>query len=75
MRWTDEGTSSDIEDRRGDSSGGGGGMGFGGMHFGLGGTLLLLVLSVIFKTNLFQVFLSRLQCSIILLPYRRPAPR
>ncbi len=61
MRWTDEGTSADIEDRRGDDSGGsygggGGGLGFGGMHFGIGGTLLLLVLSLIFKTNLFQFF-------------------
>jgi hypothetical protein len=52
------GTSSDIEDRR-DEGGGGGGFnfgGFGGMHFGIGGTLLLLVLSFVFRTNLFSIF-------------------
>jgi predicted metalloprotease len=56
MRWTPGGTSEDIEDRRGDDSsgGGGGGIGFGGMHLGLGGTLVLLVLSFVFRTNLFQ---------------------
>src|SRR4051794_8109988 len=56
MQWTPGGTSEDIEDRRGDSGGGGGG-GFGyGPHLGIGGTLVLLVLSFIFKQNLFSVF-------------------
>ena len=58
MRWTPGGTSGDIEDRR-DSSGGGfgfGGGGFGGMHLGIGGALLLLVLSLVFRTNLFTLF-------------------
>lgn len=54
MRWTPGGTSEDIEDRR-DSSGGGGG-GFGGMHLGIGGTLVLLVLSLIFKQDFFALF-------------------
>lgn len=53
MQWTPGGTSPDIEDRR-DSSGGGGFGGFGGMHLGLGGTLVLLVLSFIFRQNLFD---------------------
>lgn len=60
MRWTPGGESSDIEDRRGDDSGGGGygfgGPGFGGVHLGIGGTILLLILSFVFKTNLFQMF-------------------
>jgi predicted metalloprotease len=54
MQWTPGGTSPDIEDRR-SSSGGGGFGGFGGMRLGLGGTLVLLVLSVIFRQNLFDV--------------------
>jgi predicted metalloprotease len=46
--------SSDIDDER-DSSGGGG-FGFGGYgpHLGIGGTIILLVLSLIFRTNLFR---------------------
>ena len=58
MRWTPGGESQDIEDRR-DEGGGGGGFGFGnfgGIHLGIGGTLILLVLSIIFKANLFSIF-------------------
>ena len=54
MRWTPGGTSDDIEDRR-DQSGGGGGFGFGGMRLGLGGLLILFVLSLIFKQNFFAL--------------------
>lgn len=53
MKWTPGGTSPDIEDRRGE--GGGGGFRFGGMHIGLGGALILLVLSVVFKQNFFAL--------------------
>lgn len=60
MRWTPGGVSEDVEDRRDDSGGGGfgfgGGGGFGGIHLGIGGTLVLLVLSFLFKTNLFSLF-------------------
>ena len=50
MRWTSGGRSDDIEDDR-DQSGGGGGFNFGGIHIGIGGFLVLLVLSLIFKKN------------------------
>src|SRR4051812_39879052 len=60
MQWTPGGTSGDIEDRRGEG-GGGGGFGFGGGGFGMGGlgiggTLVLLILSLFFRTNLFSLF-------------------
>ncbi len=54
MRWTPGGESNDIEDDRdqgGSGLGGGGGFNFGGIHLGIGGFLLLLVLSLIFKKN------------------------
>ncbi len=50
MRWTPGGRSDDLEDRR-DDSGGGGGFNFGGIHIGIGGFLILLVLSIVFKRD------------------------
>jgi predicted metalloprotease len=47
MRWTPGGVSGNIEDRRG--------FGGGGMKLGLGGTLVLLVLSVIFGRDFFSL--------------------
>jgi predicted metalloprotease len=55
MRWSPGGESSDIEDRRDSSGGGSGGFQFGGLHIGIGGALVLLVLSFVFKTNLFAL--------------------
>ncbi len=55
MRWTPGGESQDIEDRRDETGGGGGGMQFGGMHIGIGGAIVLLVLSLIFKQNFFAL--------------------
>ncbi len=54
MRWRDDGTSADVEDRRGRSGGGFRGLPGGG-RLGLGGVLLLLVLSVVMKQDLFQL--------------------
>ena len=56
MRWTPGGVSGDVDDERDNSGGGGGGFGFGGIHLGIGGTLVLVVLSLIFRTNLFSLF-------------------
>src|SRR5215472_7681363 len=70
MRWTPGGQSPDIEDRRGQSGGGFGfnrpggfggfggpvlgGPGFGGRHIGLGTVLLVLLLSFLFRNDLFN---------------------
>ena len=49
MRWTPGGRSDDLEDRR--SQGGG----IGGMHIGIGGFLILLILSIVFKRDFFSL--------------------
>lgn len=60
MRWDEEHQSSDVEDRRGESHGGGGLPigGFGGMRVGLGGLILLGIASFIFKVDLISPFLG-----------------
>jgi uncharacterized protein len=58
MEWTPGGVSEDIEDRRDESVGGGfggfGGFGFG--HLGIGGVLIVGLLSLIFGRNFFTLF-------------------
>ena len=49
MRWTPGGRSEDLEDRR--NQGGG----IGGIHIGIGGFLILLILSVVFKRDFFSL--------------------
>ncbi|MGH7615215.1 MAG: KPN_02809 family neutral zinc metallopeptidase [Gemmatimonadales bacterium] len=55
MKWTPGGDSTNLEDRRGQPGGGGGGFRGGGLRLGLGGTLVVLVLSVIFRQDLFRL--------------------
>ena len=58
MKWTPGGTSEDIDDRRDDSGGGSGlgGGGFGGIHLGFGGVVIVGILSLIFHQDFFQFF-------------------
>lgn len=50
MRWTSGGRSDDVEDRRDE-----GGGGIGGVHIGIGGFVILLILSVVFKRDFFSL--------------------
>ena len=52
MRWNPGGVSDNVEDQRGSGGGMGGG---GGLRLGLGGFLLVAVLSIVFKTNFFSL--------------------
>lgn len=58
MDWKPGGVSDDVEDRRDSGGGGSSGMGFGLPHLGIGGFLVLLVLSLVFHRNLFMLFSS-----------------
>jgi|APMI01.1.fsa_nt_gi hypothetical protein len=61
MRWSPGGRSDNLEDRRGASGGGGmgfGGGGGGGRRLGIGGVLVLVVLSVVFKRDLVTPFVG-----------------
>lgn len=61
MQWTPGGSDEDVEDRR-DEGGGGGygpvGMSLGGRHIGIGGILVLGVLSLVFKRDLLTPFIG-----------------
>jgi len=54
MRWTPGQDSPDLEDGRGSSGGGGGG--FGLPHLGIGGLIVVALLSLIFHRNFFAFF-------------------
>jgi predicted metalloprotease len=53
MRWTPGGPSPDLEDGRGSS--GGRGLGIGGVPIGIGGFIVLLLLSLVFHRNFFAL--------------------
>ncbi len=52
MRWTPRGVSGDVEDRRGE----GGGFQIRGPHLGVGATVLLLLLSLLFRRDFLSFF-------------------
>jgi uncharacterized protein len=56
MRWTPDDQNPDLEDDRGSSEGGGGGGGFGTYpRIGIGGFIVLLLLSLVFHRNFFAL--------------------
>jgi uncharacterized protein len=55
MRWQRGTSDRDIEDRRGASGGRSGGFGGGGMRIGLGGLIIIGILSLLFKQNFFAL--------------------
>jgi predicted metalloprotease len=57
MKWTPGSSDEDVEDRR-DDGGGGGGFQIGGTHIGIGGVIVLGVLSLIFRRDLITPFLG-----------------
>lgn len=69
MDWTPGGTSGDIEDRRDDSGGGGG---FGGIHIGIGGAIVVGLLSLVFHQNLFQMLPGGASPSAAQVTHRAP---
>jgi predicted metalloprotease len=55
MEWTPDNSNQDIEDRRDGSGGGGGFGGFGFGHLGIGGILIVGLLSLVFHQNFFAL--------------------
>jgi predicted metalloprotease len=56
MRWQRGTSDQDIEDRRGETGGGGfGGFSGGGLKLGLGGLIIVGILSLLFKQNFFAL--------------------
>ena len=71
MKWLPGGESEDIEDRRDES--GGGGFQLGGVHIGIGGAIVLAILSFIFRTNLFTLLSNGTGSSVTTISQPDPA--
>jgi len=71
MKWLPGGESEDIEDRRDES--GGGGFQLGGVHIGIGGAIVLAILSFIFRTNLFTLLSNGRGSSVTTISQPDPA--
>src|SRR5512140_1679795 len=55
MRWNRDESDENVEDRRDETGGGGGGFGGGGMKLGLGGIIVVGLLSLVFRRNFFAL--------------------
>ncbi len=55
MRWTRGESDENVEDRRDEGGGGGGGFSGGGMRLGIGGIIVLGLLSLVFRKNFFAL--------------------
>lgn len=55
MRWNRDESDENVEDRRDETGGGGGGFGGGGMKLGIGGIIVVGLLSLVFRRNFFAL--------------------
>ncbi len=55
MRWNRDESDENVEDRRDETGGGGGGFSGGGMKLGIGGIIVVGLLSLVFRRNFFAV--------------------
>ena len=73
MDWTPGGMSDDVEDRRGDS-GGGGGFNLGGGGLGIGGLVVVVIISLVTGRNFIGGYLGSGGSSGGTVQQDRPAP-
>ena len=55
MRWNRDESDENVEDRRDETGGGGGGFSGGGMKLGIGGIIVVGLLSLVFRRNFFAL--------------------
>lgn len=56
MLWQKGRSSDNVEEATGGGGGGGGGLGFGGIHLGIGGTIIVIIIAIIFPSTRGLVF-------------------